>query len=329
MSITQNKHALKTYSEAFHNPSPTQALAAVDLFFAANASINAVHPFNELADRQDYKDRFLIPLQHSFDVLTRNAYIAMEGSFNNGEWVACTGYYSGNFVNPWLGIKPTGTLSYLRFAEFHRMEEGLAVESYIYLDIPAVMMASGVWPISDIVAKHRGYTAYLPGPSTCDGLIWHDTDTHHSASTLKLTEKMLLNLATVDETWRPYWHDHMNWYGPAAFGAFKGIEEFANFQTPFEQTFSEWISGIMPGSVTSHFIRAADGDYSCLGGWPSLNCVQIKTFLGQPPKNERLYMRVCDFWRREGDLLAENWVFVDIPHVLDQLGFDVFEAIKS
>ena len=31
-----------------------------------------------------------------------------------------------------------------------------------------------------------------------------------------------------------------------------------------------------------------------------------------------------DWWRREGDLLVENWVFVDIPHVLLQMGYDLF-----
>ena len=31
-----------------------------------------------------------------------------------------------------------------------------------------------------------------------------------------------------------------------------------------------------------------------------------------------------DWWRREGDLLIENWVFVDIPHVLLQMGYDLF-----
>ena len=31
-----------------------------------------------------------------------------------------------------------------------------------------------------------------------------------------------------------------------------------------------------------------------------------------------------DWWCREGDLLIENWVFVDIPHVLLQMGYDLF-----
>ncbi|MFT5364747.1 MAG: hypothetical protein ACI9VX_002384 [Dinoroseobacter sp.] len=55
-----------------------------------------------------------------------------------------------------------------------------------------------------------------------------------------------------------------------------------------------------------------------------MNCVQTKPFLGQDPTGERLFMRVCDWWRREDDLLVENWVLVDIPHVLLQLGYDIF-----
>jgi hypothetical protein len=40
-------------------------------------------------------------------------------------------------------------------------------------------------------------------------------------------------------------------------------------------------------------------------------------------------MRVMDVWRREGDLLAENWVFIDMIDLLDQLGVDVFERLRT
>ena len=59
-----------------------------------------------------------------------------------------------------------------------------------------------------------------------------------------------------------------------------------------------------------------------MGGWPSLTGVNLKPFLGQGPTKEQIFMRVCDWWRREDDLLVENWVFVDVPHVLLQLGYD-------
>lgn len=302
---------------------------AVQQFYASDAKINIVHPFNEQVGADAYIHEFLQPLTQSFEQLRRSEYIAIGGEFEDSQWLACTGYYSGNFQNSWVGIKPTGALAFLRFAEFHKMENGKAVESYVFLDIPALMMAAGVWPLNHTVAKHAGYTGYLPGPATNDGVVWGESEPKSSIKTLQLTEKMLLNLATVDEAWREDWHDDMTWYGPAVFGTFQGKEEFAGFQTPFENTFSEWISGIMPGSVTKHFIRMADGEYSCLGGWPSLNMMQVKPFLGQGPTDKRVYMRVCDFWRREGDLLAENWVFVDALHFLLQLDYDVLEHLDG
>lgn len=85
----------------------------------------------------------------------------------------------------------------------------------------------------------------------------------------------------------------------------------------------------MPGSQTRHFARFADGDYIASGGWPSLNCLQAKPFLGQPSTGTRLFMRVCDWWRRDGDLLVENWVFVDILHVLLQLDVDILIDLKQ
>ena len=37
-----------------------------------------------------------------------------------------------------------------------------------------------------------------------------------------------------------------------------------------------------------------------------------------------VYPKGGKWWRREGDLLVENWVLVDIPHVLLQMGYDLF-----
>ncbi|WP_136660560.1 nuclear transport factor 2 family protein [Nitratireductor sp. XY-223] len=321
--ISAAKAAFRAYLGTARHP------AATNLgFFAGDARVNVVHPFNEMT-REGFAETFLGGLGTSFKHLTRTDYIAFGGTYEGHTWVTSTGYYSGHFDRPWLGLRPTGTLAHLRFGEIHRVEGNEAVESYIYLDIPELMIAAGQWPISDSPGRERGFTGYLPGPITQDGLQWHDNDPQRSASSYEMVTAMLRSLATEDEAWRPYWHADMLWYGPAAFGSFAGIDNFAGFQVPFEQAFSEWVGGAAPGSRTRHFTRFADGDYVCSGGWPSLNAVQAKPFLGQPSEGKRLYMRVCDWWRREGDLLAENWVFVDIPHVLLQMGFDVFATLEE
>ena len=40
-------------------------------------------------------------------------------------------------------------------------------------------------------------------------------------------------------------------------------------------------------------------------------------------------MRVVDIYRREGDKLAENWVFIDLLYYLMQHGIDVLNDPES
>ncbi len=67
------------YAEALRHPNDFST--AVAAFFAANANINAVHPFNELHGADKYLDTFLRPLQQSFDGLYRRDDIFMAGQF--------------------------------------------------------------------------------------------------------------------------------------------------------------------------------------------------------------------------------------------------------
>lgn len=323
-----NKQIYAEYLRKFAHPDPTIWRTALNEFFAADAELNVVHPFNRIDGSSDYHGRFLVPLARSFLSLFRRDYILTAGEFEGGEWVSSTGYYVGNFADDWLGIEATNRLAWLRVGEFHRMDNGKAVESYVFLDIPELMIACGQWPEIPSPATTPGYTGLLPGPATEDGLQFADNDASESAKSLTIVEEMLRKLATPDEAWRPFWHKNMMWYGPAAFGSFVGVDKFRSFQVPFEGCFSHWVGGAVAGSETRHFNRHGDGNYVCSGGWPSLNARQVKPFLGQPATDSTLYMRVCDWWRREGELLVENWVFVDIPHVLQQMGFDLFAELE-
>ncbi len=324
-----NRDALRAFISAQSVPDPVATRAAASAFFAKDASINVVHPFNEVEGADGYCDVILGSIANAFRGLHRRDYIVMAGTFEGQDWVTSTGHLCGHFAKDWLGIRATGTLTYLRFGEFHRMVDGKAVESYVFIDIPELMIATGQWPIQSSPGRDRGYTGFLPGPATQDGLLFDDQDAAESDRSYELVSEMLSRLATKDEAWRPYWHDNMLWYGPAAFGSFIGIEDFAGFQVPFEQAFEDWRGGSMGGGRTRHFTRFGDGNYTCSGGWPSLSGAQIGDFLDQKPTNKMLYMRVCDWWRREGDLLMENWVFVDIPHVLLQMDYDVFVELNS
>ena len=53
-------------------------------------------------------------------------------------------------------------------------------------------------------------------------------------------------------------------------------------------------------------------------------------WLGLPPTNKKIEMRSLDFWRLEnGNLIRENWVLVDLLHIFDQMGIDVFARLSE
>lgn len=307
---------------------PGDFAAAITGFFNPDAVINAVHPFNTCSGPEAYMSKVIAPLQAAFDGLYRRDDIVMAGHFEGADWISATGYYVGHFARDWIGIRAPGKLCYLRYGEFHRMEDGQAVESFIFLDIPELMVSCAQWPIATGPGLTRGHTGLIQGPASQDGILRDQDDPAEAEKSYRIVIDMLAQLATQDEAWRPYWHENMMWYGPGAFGSFIGIEQFASFQVPFESQFEGWSGGSANNGMTRHFTRYGDGAYACSGGWPSLTGVNVKSFLEQPASNERVFFRVCDWWRREGDLLVENWVFVDVPHVLLQLGYDLFSEIQ-
>ena len=46
-------------------------------------------------------------------------------------------------------------------------------------------------------------------------------------------------------------------------------------------------------------------------------------FLGLPKTEKTVEMRVVDIYRRDGEKLAENWIFIDLLYFLMQQGVDV------
>ena len=79
-----------------------------------------------------------------------------------------------------------------------------------------------------------------------------------------------------------------------------------------------------------HKSRIAERTYVASTGWPSVQASHSgDTFMGVPTTNRRVGMRVMDFWRRDGDKLAENWVYIDIIDLLQQMGVDIFAQIQA
>ena len=319
----ENKVAYRQLLDSFGTEGVEQAVS--DLFHET-AKVNASHPINEAQDGVGYYSDVIAPIMASFEGCTRQNYIVLGGEYLGSEWVTSTGYFHGHFSMPLFGIPASGKLAYLRFGEFHRMENGKIVESQVFLGFAELIIALGLWPLDE----SRGYEGVVPGPATHDGTALGPSDPLASRASADLVEGMLKNLVTEDEAWRPYWHDRMVWYGPGGLGSYATVDAFATFQQPFEQTFEGWGDGSEDGiKGVGADCKSGDGDYAFLSGWPMITGVHVKPFLGLGATGKRVFMRDCDWWRCENGKIIENWCMLDIPHVLLQLGFDVFAALEK
>ena len=120
-----------------------------------------------------------------------------------------------------------------------------------------------------------------------------------------------------------FWEPGFMWYGPSGIGTSKGLSGFeTHHQIPF-------LLGFPDRGVNRHIANVCDGDYVVTGGWPSVIGTHTgPDWLGLGPTGRKVNFRVMDFYRVNGDLIAENWVPIDITDVLMQLGVDVFARVR-
>ena len=73
----------------------------------------------------------------------------------------------------------------------------------------------------------------------------------------------------------------------------------------------------------------AEGNFVATTGWPSVRATHKGDYLGVAATGRPITMRVMDWWRCEGDLLVENWVFIDLPHLMLQMDVDLLARLKT
>ena len=295
------------------------------------AVIHMPHPFGDLTGPDALYEGCYRKLLDAMPDLERRDWIVMGGPDDQGgDWVGCGGHYFGTFVGPWLDIPPTGHLTHMRFHEFYRFENGKVVEIQSLWDIPEVMMQAQSWPM----APSLGLEFCIPGPATLDGIVQGPWDEAKSTASKQHIVDMLAHMKKHPSEGGPevmemgrFWHERMNWYGPAGIGTGRGIAGFRNWhQIPFLSGMPD--RGKFVDDITYHFF--GDGDYAAVTGWP--NMIQTLTndgWMGIAPSGQKFTCRSLDFWRIEGGKIRENWVMVDILDVYQQLGVDVFRRLRE
>ncbi len=280
-----------------------------------------MHPWHEQTGVEAAAAAFWRPFLTSFARVQRRQDIFIAGQNEidgfDGRWVISMGHLLGLFDAPFLGIPPTRRIAMLRYAEFNRVEDDLITETAFFCDIPHLMMQAGINPFP----PQTGAQLVQPGPMTHDGLLWDDADPAEGQKTLALINRMIGDInrrpyGTPEEELKQTWHDDMLWWGPSGIGATYTIDRYIEqHQGPFRRNIKDRI-------YNGHKCRLAEGKYGGFFGWANLTVTNAGGFMGLPAGTPA-DMRVVDMYRRDGAKLAENWIFIDLLHWLDQQGLDV------
>ncbi len=327
--LQSEKELVRQYLGALDAAAPGATQSVMETYCAESFSWRGMHPFNEMIGIAEVADAFWAPLKTSLTSMTRRMDIFMAGQdtlhADNAVWVASMGHLMALFDASWLGIAPTGKMVMLRYAEFHRVADGKIQETAMFFDIPHLMIQAGQDPFPPQTAAHL----VQPGPATHDGLMFDAQDPTEGIATLDAINRMVSDLGQwnlglpLEEELARTWRDDMVWWGPAGIGATFTIERYAKQHSgPFRAGFGE-------RSTTNHVCRFGEGHFGGFFGWPNFTAIPTGGFMGMPATGMPGEFRVVDIYRRQGEKLAENWIFIDLLHFWKQQGVDILGRLKG
>lgn len=289
-----------------------------------------MHPFHEQRGAGAVAAAFWAPLLSAMTRVQRRQDIFFAG-LNEIDgfasvWVVSMGHLMGLLDAPFLGIPATRRIAMLRYAEFNRIEAGRIVETALFCDLIHLMHQAGLRPLPPQTGAHL----VQPGPATHDGLLFGAQEPAEGAATLALVNRMTgaigeqAKYASPEEELARNWHDDMIWWGPDGIGATYTIPRYIEqHQRPFR-------TQLTGRTFNGHIARLAEGSYAGFFGWPNLTLTPTGGYMGLPANGRSSAdMRVVDIYRRAGDKLAENWVFIDILHFLNLQGLDVLARMAT
>ncbi|MEM1398367.1 MAG: ester cyclase [Pseudomonadota bacterium] len=145
-----------------------------------------------------------------------------------------------------------------------------------------------------------------------------ETDLGKTSETQAVIEDMVdgLNEHRIDDIGE-FFAENFRWFGNQGCGTKHGLREFQNnWQRPFQAAFSD--------KVCIDEARLYMGEWAAAFG--RQEAVHSGEFMGLAPTGKKVEIRYMDFWKVQDGKIVDNWVMVDFPHVLAQLGRDVFNG---
>ncbi len=328
MSFQEEKALVRAHYVALAKATPQTVASVLAERTSADWHWRGMHPFYEQHGAAAVADSFWAPFLTAMTKVQRRQDIFIAGRNEVDDfqsvWVISMGHLMGLFDAPFMGIKPNRRIAMLRYAEFNKVVDGKIVETAMFCDLVHLMNQAGQYPLPPQTGMHL----VQPGPATHDGLLFEDAAAATGDKTLALINAMIGDInahqkfATPQEELAQCWHDDMLWWGPDGIGATYTIDRYVEqHQRPFRTQIKDRI-------FNGHICRMAEGNFGGFFGWANLTVTNAGGYMGLPAGTPA-EMRVVDLYRRDGDKLAENWIFIDMLHFLAMQGNDVLGRMRT
>ena len=214
------------------------------------------------------------------------------------------------------------------------------VRAYVMFDLVDLMRQAGFYPFR----RMPGAAEQWPfAPGDC-GFSLGEESASEGIRTLEIIREMQIGLpaagkvidkASAAAAHSPHWAENMNWFGPAGIGSSRGMHGFRDFHgalflKAFPDRYGIKRDAQGPDDRPGHFCEIGEGRLAMTAGWPAMRGTHSGSqWLGLPPSHAKVEMRVADWYRLTPDnRIADNWVLIDIPHILDQMGLDILDDLR-
>ncbi|MEL7157734.1 MAG: ester cyclase [Actinomycetota bacterium] len=314
---------------------PARLTEVATAAMAPDAPWHGHAPVGSLTGPVRFVESAWAPLVASFPDLRRETFLFFGGrsngrvdgdaSLDNRWWVTGTGVLRGTFAADYLTIPATGTEVAIRWGEFCCIDEGRIVETFFLIDVVDLMRQAGF----EVLPPSRGIDGRYPRPAADDGILLdpqdHDVSDHSLAHIRRfifdgLNEYDQTDLASMGMA--DFFEPDVCWYGPGGIGACLGLDAFEDHhQRP-------WLVAFPDRRVQDLDALIAEGSYSGAPGWAGVLATHTGLYLDVAATGRPIAFNGLDWWKRQGERYIENWVFVDMVHLFDQFGVDLFERLR-
>ncbi len=329
-----NKAAVQAFWAAMDAAAPDEMGPVLARYLPDEFVFKGPEPIGTLTGPDELAAALWQPLKSAIPNMRRQTHLFCGGqsidhvgeAAKDAFWVCGTGYLTGVQTGSFLGTPGVNQQVRIRWGEFIRFDGDTMVEAQVILDFVDWFDQIGL----PALPKPRGALHVYPAPTAYDGILTAQQDTEETAETLRIGHDFIYGgLNAFDENdlssmgMAKYFHPNVKWYGPGGIGACLSLTEF---ETLHQQP---WLVAFPDRKVLGLESLFAEGRILAGSGVAGVRATHTGPYLGEAPTQAVLDVSGLDFWVRSGDVFTENWVFVDMVHLFQQMGRDLFARMAQ